>query len=405
VRDELLAAGREDLVDTAVLMVSEVMTNALLHAGTAIEVTAWVDARGLRVEVRDGSPQPPVVRHNAPTAGTGRGLRLLKQMVDAWGCDLHEVGKTVWFELATGDLEGELPDTGGVLGGVQVLARPGDGTVQVELLNVPLLLHVAWHQHAESLLREYLLISLGDDDGLAQLQAHAAASDAMALLLDHIPDPQVGEDADELMATAIEPGVSSAREVMAVPSKSLPHFQVLGETLDAALLLADEGAFLTAPTQPEIRSFRRWVCQEVAGQSIGEDAVPWIDQSDAAPPSGRVALAWDESWVATSPEALIAADDTNGIIAISQAALAMLGYDDATELLGRRLVAIIPSRFRQAHLAGFTMHLSTGRAPLLDRPVSVPALRRDGSETVVELTVESHHLLGGRRVFVAELRP
>ena len=104
-----------------------------------------------------------------------------------------------------------------------------------------------------------------------------------------------------------------------------------------------------------------------------------------------------------SLRALIAADDTDRIIAISRPALTMLGYDAASQLVGQRLVAIIPPRLRQAHLAGFTLFFSTGRAPLLGRPVSVPALRCDGSEMLVELTVRSESLPGGRHVFVAVL--
>ena len=45
--------------------------------------------------------------------------------------------------------------------------------------------------------------------------------------------------------------------------------------------------------------------------------------------------------------------------------LAILGYDDAAELVGRRIVSIVPERFRQAHVAGFTMYLLVGRQPLL----------------------------------------
>ena len=41
-------------------------------------------------------------------------------------------------------------------------AHGAEARCTVELLNVPLLLHVAWHQHAEALLREYLLVSIGD---------------------------------------------------------------------------------------------------------------------------------------------------------------------------------------------------------------------------------------------------
>ena len=400
VRAELRDTGREDLIDTAELLVSELVTNALVHAGTPIDVVARVGDSGLRVEIGDGSPNLPAPRHHARMAGTGRGLRLLQQMVDSWGAHPYADGKVVWFVLVTGDQETE-----NVLG-TEPTARQAAGpeTVAVVLLNVPLLLHLAWHQHAEALLREYLLINIGDDEGFDALQAHAASSEAIALLHQHIEHPHLSEDADELMAYATEPGVSRAHQVLPVPAESRENFRVLGETLDAALELAETGAFLTSPTQPEIRTFRRWICGEVEQQCQGGAPTPWEDDGDAPAPAGFSELGWTTSQVSTAQLSMIAADDADRIIAISPTALELLGYDDADELVGRRLVAIIPPRLRQAHLAGFTLYFSTGRAPLLGRPVTVPALRRDGSEFPVELTVRSESLPGGRQVFVAILR-
>jgi PAS domain S-box-containing protein len=109
--------------------------------------------------------------------------------------------------------------------------------------------------------------------------------------------------------------------------------------------------------------------------------------------------------VTTSSKAVVAADDTNQIVAISAAAVTLLGYDAAEELVGRRLVAILPPRFQQAHIAGFTLHTLVGRAPLLDREVVVPALRRDGTEVDVRLSVTAHDTADGPRSFVATLLP
>ena len=63
-----------------------------------------------------------------------------------------------------------------------------------------------------------------------------------------------------------------------------------------------------------------------------------------------------------------------------------------------------PGAVRRYRLAGFTLHLSTGRAPLLGRPVTVPVLRADDTELPVELLVQSETLPDERHVFVAELR-
>ncbi len=72
--------------------------------------------------------------------------------------------------------------------------------------------------------------------------------------------------------------------------------------------------------------------------------------------------------------------------------------------MGRRIVTIIPERYRQAHVAGFTMYLLVGRKPLLDTTVVVPALRRDGTEVEVELTVRSPAAGNGQSVLLADIR-
>jgi PAS domain S-box-containing protein len=107
--------------------------------------------------------------------------------------------------------------------------------------------------------------------------------------------------------------------------------------------------------------------------------------------------------VASAGHGLIAANEESQILAVSAEAADLLGYDEA-ELVGRRIVSIIPERYRQAHVAGFTMYLLVGRRPLLDRVVVVPALRRDGTEIDVELTVRADAVGDGRSVFVAGIR-
>ena len=119
----------------------------------------------------------------------------------------------------------------------------------------------------------------------------------------------------------------------------------------------------------------------------------------ATPPSAAApALAWDASSVTASDRAVIAADDRSTIVAVSRSAVRVLGYESAGELVGRRLISVIPDRFRQAHLAGFT-----GNGALLDVPVTVPVLRRDGTETTVRLTLSQQHADDGRPVFLGSL--
>ena len=93
--------GADQFADEAVLLLSELVTNAVLHAGTDIEVTIRLDGEVLRVEVRDGDPRLPSVRHYSLLSGTGRGLALVAETARKWDAEPlpSGQGKTVWFEL------------------------------------------------------------------------------------------------------------------------------------------------------------------------------------------------------------------------------------------------------------------------------------------------------------------
>lgn len=399
IRELLAASDRDDLIETAVLLVSEVVTNALLHAGTPIDVAAFLDDDGLRVEVGDGSLHLPVRRRYATMAGTGRGLLMLEQMVDDWGVARHRSGKTVWFRLQAGDHETGQPVEAQ---SEEETQAPSKETVLVELGNMPLLLHAAWQEHAEALLREFLLASLDDEGDVNPIQMHAEATDAIAVLEEHIPRLEVALDPDQLMQGATEPLVSVPWMTIPVPLASVPHFKTLDRTIDAALELSRLGITLTPPTQPEIQVFRHWLCRQVVDQAAGAPPTPWSVEGDV-PAQPRVELDWDPDSVTEAVTGRIAADATNRILAVSRPVLELLGYDDPVQLVGRRLVSIIPERFRQAHVAGFTMFLLTGRRPLVDRRVRVPALRRDGSELLVELLISANALGDGQTLFLAEM--
>ena len=90
-------------------LVSELATNAVLHAGTVFRVVLTLRKRRLRCEVIDGSDRPPRLRHYTAEASTGRGLRLVDKLSSAWGVVPGPRGKTVWFELDT-DAGDEVPE-------------------------------------------------------------------------------------------------------------------------------------------------------------------------------------------------------------------------------------------------------------------------------------------------------
>ncbi|MFH9351953.1 ATP-binding protein [Kitasatospora sp. NPDC017646] len=95
--------GVPELSDTAELLSSELVTNALLHTtkGAVFEAVLATDSR-LRIEVQDGTSRLPGRRRDpeAEYATSGRGLLLVETLADSWGVQLRGDGKVTWFELA-----------------------------------------------------------------------------------------------------------------------------------------------------------------------------------------------------------------------------------------------------------------------------------------------------------------
>ncbi|MFB7955484.1 SpoIIE family protein phosphatase [Streptomyces sp. NPDC056045] len=112
---ERIAAARQQLrellhdwadpeqVDAAVLMISEMATNVLVHtdgdARMVAQATGEHGERRLRVEVADSSDELPHKRRPGEMASSGRGLVLMEMLADAWGVDPRGAGKSIWFEL------------------------------------------------------------------------------------------------------------------------------------------------------------------------------------------------------------------------------------------------------------------------------------------------------------------
>lgn len=99
VKEAVDGAAASRLVDMAALLVSEMVTNAVLHARSEIHLTVDCEDGSITVEVADHSPLPPSIRHYSHEAATGRGMQLVEQLADAWGTRTDADGKVVWFTL------------------------------------------------------------------------------------------------------------------------------------------------------------------------------------------------------------------------------------------------------------------------------------------------------------------
>ena len=96
----MLGRGDDGIdLDDVLVMLSELATNAVRHAGGGFEVALLDTADGVRVEVADSSPSVPQAQWVPAGATSGRGLAIVDALSDAWGVTaLEGGGKAVWFE-------------------------------------------------------------------------------------------------------------------------------------------------------------------------------------------------------------------------------------------------------------------------------------------------------------------
>ncbi|CAM5556902.1 SpoIIE family protein phosphatase [Streptomyces viridochromogenes] len=105
VRDTLQGWGFADIVDDAVVLTSELVTNAVVHAGTSADVLCLRSEDGVRIEVADRYPEREIplqgspVNMGSPDREGGRGLQLCAALAGRWGVDYSPTHKQVWFQL------------------------------------------------------------------------------------------------------------------------------------------------------------------------------------------------------------------------------------------------------------------------------------------------------------------
>ena len=264
VRDLVLAGGHERWAGDAQLAVSEVCTNAVLHAHTPFEVTVRVGRDGIYVQVWDDDPVLPARRVSAATSTTGRGLELLGAVTSSSGSQTVGPTKVVWFCL------GEIaPDVGDDLLLDRWRDRPEEavddeaaGPVQgLVLRRMPTPLWFAAREHHNTLMREFSLHEQARHDTPGQVPADLVAADRARSLV--------------LAALRASGGDRSVDLQLLVRPEQARWFTALREVLDRAEQLARTGALLAPPGPPEIVAVRHWATGEVLAQLQGAAPTAW----------------------------------------------------------------------------------------------------------------------------------
>ncbi len=288
----VLAGWPGDSVDRARLLVSELVTNAVLHARTELTVKVRPDGNGVRFEVRDGDRGGPMPKRYVTDSPTGRGMRLVAGLARAWGVDRGAQGKAIWFTL-TPDMGA--PPSGGLpmdlVDLTELDASPGEPaadpgsfasgsgrshacgglpTLRVQILQLPLGIYLEAEQHNDAVLRELDLIERSPERGpqvpprLLELAAGVRALFASATTSSR---------------TQVEEAIRTHKEVVDlqfdVPVTGWEALVELADQLDELDRYCEEGALLTLAATPDQRRFRRWYARQLADQAQGRPPTPW----------------------------------------------------------------------------------------------------------------------------------
>ncbi|KAF4410675.1 SpoIIE family protein phosphatase [Streptomyces lycii] len=386
---ESLDGAAPDVVHTAQLLVSELVTNAVLHARTDVEVSVRASGGKVSVRVSDHRPGLRLVRRECPPySGTGQGLCVVERLASRHGVENGEDRKTVWFELWP---EGPEPPPSG---GWESPVPPCDPGETVTLVDVPAALYSTAQQHRHVLLRELALATTSGDRFGVRPEEVAVAHDMNGVISACVTDPLEKQPPDA--------GVRSL--VLSVPADAMPAVLTLRRVLGLAEEAARNEKLLTLPAFPRGRAFHQWLFEQISGQLAGAPPTAWtlVPHEPGAGPLELVP--WDVGQVRASRVPTVAADEENRIIAVNGPAADMLGWS-ADELVGRQLTTLIPEHLRQRHIAAFTSLLLTGQPHIVGRSVPLPALHRDGGVVPVRLFIQIQEAADGRTVFVAQLTP
>jgi anti-sigma regulatory factor (Ser/Thr protein kinase) len=283
VRQLLEDQGHDALVDDGQLVVSELVANAVLHAGGPITLEADFEdgppAR-LRVQVADGSPLSPTIRDYGTGASTGRGLALVARLSAGWGVvPVEPIGKAVWAELVDDEAAAsDAPSPAVTSLEAPTPAAPPEGATPTQFRRVPVDVYLRLQEQNDAVLRELELLAFTAD--------HAGDLD---------PSPELVEVIERSRRYFNVTREGFRREVLAAQERGETHVDLVGMWDVAAVVpsadfvglferaeeLAADGELLIRPADAEVYALRRWFVREMSRQLLEEEPP---EPFDAQPP-------------------------------------------------------------------------------------------------------------------------
>jgi serine phosphatase RsbU (regulator of sigma subunit) len=264
-----LASERRMTIEDAELIVSELVTNAVLHGRTPATLRVRRLADCIRVEVEDAGRDLPVRMRTTDEAMTGRGLDMVAALASAWGIDAGTAGgKIVWAELTEATAAAAAVEPRVDVDAETLLAAwpddiPSEPVFTVELGSVPTDLLLAAKAHIDNLVREFTLAEVGISSShgtpvptrlseLVQTVVYGFAAARSAIKRQALE----AADRDDV----------ETRLTLTLPLSAADAGEQYLAALDEADRYARAARLLTLETPPVHRIFRRWYVESLVNQ-------------------------------------------------------------------------------------------------------------------------------------------
>jgi anti-sigma regulatory factor (Ser/Thr protein kinase) len=271
-----------EVVECATLLTSELVTNAVLHAGTPLCVTLHILTDRIRIDVADGSPALPSVKDYGAEAATGRGLTLFNTLASDWGVQVAAAGKIVWFEIQVdGPVDPRGISEGSFRFDLAGLAHPGrrevinpSPSVSVNLLGIPVALLQKASEEYEGLFRELRLMREHVEGNFPNA---STLPERLSVLVSEMGTRfnGLGPGMDEMWQETVDRRVCTYDWHIRLPQSAVVVCEFYDTMLDEADEFGLSARLLTLPASPASVAVRRWFLSELIGQLRGNVPVPW----------------------------------------------------------------------------------------------------------------------------------
>jgi hypothetical protein len=275
--------GREELAESARLAVSELVTNAILHAEPPMTVHVRGTVQRPRVEVTDQSLNPPrrLETHHLVDLGDdfswttmGRGLDLVAAYSERWGADIspNGTGKVVWFEPSDGlretPVEGEVFDVEGAIARLGLAPVDPADMLEIRLFSMPVELFSHLRRHFNELGRELRLLALSEPE-----RYPLAVEFSETFLQVEYERRQVA--GIEALDQAIHEGGETVDLTYVTPPTAPATMRRLATLLRRVYDELSGSVLLSVSPPDDLVALQEWYLDEFSRQAAGEEPVSW----------------------------------------------------------------------------------------------------------------------------------